>query len=107
MANFFNKPKLVSPTKPQQEKAAPCIVVDEQPDFERVFKPFVLGKDKVLAPQNWFHAERKRRQKAKTQESGPTIVIDDSENEEDIVMEDPHPSEAELASMPLQGSWTL
>lgn len=69
-----------------------------QSDFERVFKPFVLGKDKVLAPQNWFHDQRKRRRRAVEVLDNGAIIIG-SEDERDMNMSEPQPTEEEICAM--------
>jgi hypothetical protein len=47
MANFFSKPKIPKPSAPTESSGEPS-------DFDKTFKPFVLKKDAVLAPINWF-----------------------------------------------------
>ncbi|KAF9533495.1 hypothetical protein CPB83DRAFT_880065 [Crepidotus variabilis] len=99
MAKFFNKPKAAAPTVRIQQPMAVAGPSKVQSDFERTFKPFVLGKDKVLAPQNWFKAERKRRRRIAAQGTSKTIIVVDSEDEHDVEMIDTYPSHEELSSM--------
>ena len=80
-----------------QEAAFPGPSVS-QSDFERVFRPFALGKDKILAPKNWFHDRRsRRRRKSKPRD----VIVLDSEEEldDDIRMAEPQPTEEELQAM--------
>ena len=59
------------------------------PDFDRVFKPFVLKKDAELAPVNWFRDARKRKRLADTD----VIVIDEDDTGDievrDVEMHEP------------------
>jgi chromatin assembly factor 1 subunit A len=98
MAKFFAKPKASSPVN--VAVAGPSKL---QTDFERTFKPFVLGKDKVLAPVNWFLAAKKRRKTSSHSNRTEVILIDgDDEEIEDVKMQDAHTSE-ELHNMTSQG----
>ena len=94
MAKFFGKPKASSPAA----VAGPSKL---QTDFERTFKPFVLGKDKVLAPANWFLAA-KRRKASNHSNRTEVIVIDGDVNVEDVNMQDV-PSSEELNNTSPQG----
>jgi chromatin assembly factor 1 subunit A len=87
MTKFFSKPRApVNGSNLQNSKfAGPSTI---QSDFERVFKPFVLGKDKILAPQNWFHDQRRRRRRAVEALDNGAIVIE-SEDECDAKMSRP------------------
>ncbi|KAF9566259.1 hypothetical protein CPC08DRAFT_657870 [Agrocybe pediades] len=98
MAKFFTKPKPSS--KPKNDPNAVAGPSKIQTEFEKVFKPFVLQKDKVLAPANWFKEEKKRSRRAQSAAPGAdVIVLDDSDDDSDIEMVDPQPSEQELAVM--------
>lgn len=80
-----------------QEAAVPGPSVS-QSDFERVFKPFALGKDKILAPKNWFHDRKSRRRRAS--EARDVIVLDGEEElDDDIKMVELQPTEEELQAM--------
>jgi chromatin assembly factor 1 subunit A len=94
MAKFFGKPKASSPAA----VAGPSKL---QTDFERTFKPFVLGKDKVLAPTNWFLAAKKRKTSSHSNRT-EVIVIDSDDKVEDVKMQDV-PSSEELNNMSPQG----
>ncbi|CAA7265402.1 unnamed protein product [Cyclocybe aegerita] len=98
MAMFFSKPtgSTSAPKKRDTAVAGPSKV---QSDFERVFKPFVLQKDKVLASQNWFLAEKKRRRTALSSAPNTQVIVVDSDDEFDVEMQDPQPTEQELAAM--------
>ncbi|TFK64073.1 hypothetical protein BDN72DRAFT_286329 [Pluteus cervinus] len=52
MANFFSKPK-TNPSTPTNVLIASTSSTT-QSEFEKIFKPFVLKKDSVLAPSNYF-----------------------------------------------------
>jgi chromatin assembly factor 1 subunit A len=79
-----------------------------QSEFERVFKAFALGKDKTLAPQNWFHDQRLRRRRASKQRSKTEVIVLDSDEEQDVKMAGPQPTEDELKAMtPLSKSSVL
>jgi hypothetical protein len=83
MTKFFTKPKAhVNGTK-LQEAAVPG-PSSLQSDFERVFKPFALGKDKTLAPQNWFHDQKMRRRRTSKLKSKVEVIVLDSEDECDV-----------------------
>ncbi|KII89048.1 hypothetical protein PLICRDRAFT_53535 [Plicaturopsis crispa FD-325 SS-3] len=92
MANFFGKKSAPTPrTSPTKvESAGPTAgPSNATPEFQKVFKPFVLKKDAELAPINWFvHAKRRRTHAL----DGDVIVIDGDEVEKaeriDIDMED-------------------
>jgi len=103
LAKFLSKPKApVSGRKPQANAIAGPSKI--QTDFERIFKPFALGKDKVLAPQNWFQVQKKQaRRAANAQRSNREVIILESEDESDIVMTEHQPSEKDLESMTSQG----
>lgn len=95
MAKFFGKPKASSPA------AAVAGPSKLQTDFERTFKPFVLGKDKVLAPTNWFLAAKRRKTSSNSNRT-EVIVIDSDDKVEDVKMQDV-PSSEELNNMSPQG----
>jgi chromatin assembly factor 1 subunit A len=96
MTKFFAKPKVSSPAK--VAVAGPSNL---QTDFERTFKPFVLGKNKVLAPTNWFLAARRRKTSSHSNQS-EVIIIDGDDKVEDGKMQD-IPSSEELNNMSPQG----
>lgn len=99
MTKFFAKPKAhVNGTKVQDTTVpGPSSI---QSDFERIFKPFALGKDKTLAPQNWFRNQRMLRRRASKLRSGiEVIVLDSEEDERDVEMIERQPTEEELKSM--------
>ena len=105
MAKFFVKPtKTVSrPTAVQESAVAGPSTI--QSEFEKTFKPFVLQKDKTLAPSNWFLAEKKRLRRAATQTPAKKdiILVDSEEDDSDIEMLDPPVSETVLKSMSAEG----
>jgi len=98
MTKFFTKPKAhVNGTKLQDTSVpGPSSL---QSDFERVFKPFALGKDKTLAPQNWFHDQRMLRRRASKLGAGIEVIVLDSEDEHDSEMIERQPTEEELKVM--------
>ena len=96
MAKFFAKPKASSPAN--VAVAGPSKL---QTDFERTFKPFVLGKNKVLAPANWFLAEKRRKTSSHSNRT-EAILIDSDDKVEDDKMPDV-PSCEELNNMSPQG----
>jgi chromatin assembly factor 1 subunit A len=104
MTKFFIKPKAhVNGSKPQDAAVPGPSTL--QSDFERVFKPFVLGKDKTLAPQNWFHDQKLRRRRTAKVGSKTEAIVLDSEDERDVEMVEPQPTEEELKAMtPLSAS---
>lgn len=81
MANFFSKPKIPKP------KPSNAVASSSGPsNFEKTFKPFVLKKDAVSAPINWFTFER-QKSKGKgpaNRFAGDVIIVDD-----DITVEVP------------------
>ncbi|PPQ77583.1 hypothetical protein CVT25_011375 [Psilocybe cyanescens] len=98
MAKFFSKPKSPSHTsKPAKEQesaiAGPSRI---QSDFEKVFKPFVLQKDKVLAPSNWFLAQKKRKKRATLSTSNQEVIVLDSDEEMDVEEQSSSPTEIQL-----------
>ena len=97
MAKFFTKPKASSPAA----VAGPSKL---QTEFERTFKPFVLGKDKVLAPSNWFLAAKRRKTSSNSNRT-EVILIDGDDEVEDIKMQDVLSSE-ELNNMSSQGMFS-
>ena len=99
MAKFFAKPKASSPAN--VAVAGPSKL---QSDFERTFKPFVLGKDKVLAPANWFLASKKRKTSSHSNRT-EVILIDSDDKVEDDMMQDV-PSSEELNKMSPQGMFS-
>ncbi|KAF8911145.1 hypothetical protein CPB84DRAFT_1812600 [Gymnopilus junonius] len=98
MAKFFSKTKASSPTKISESAVAGPSKV--QSDFEKVFKPFVLQKDRVMAPTNWFRKKRKQA-KSKTSANNEVIFIDNDEDE-DVEMRQPQPTKQELETMSSQ-----
>ena len=96
MTKFFAKPKASPPAK--VAIAGPSNL---QTDFERTFKPFVLGKNKVLAPTNWFLAA-KRRKSSGHLNGTEVILIDSDDKVEDDKMQDV-PSSEELYNMTPHG----
>lgn len=103
MANFFSKPKASAASAPKEGEscAGPSRI---QNDFERTFKPFVLRKGSVLAPQNWFEVSKKRKGKevANDDESGPVIIDldhEDGKDSDDVVMQDPQDAQQSLADV--------
>ena len=96
MTKFFAKPKASSPAK--VAVAGPSKLPT---DFERTFKPFVLGKNKVLAPTNWFLAAKRRKTSCHSNGT-EVILIDGDDKVEDDKMQDLHSSE-ELNNMSPQG----
>lgn len=96
MTRFFAKPKASSPAK--VAVAGPSKL---QTDFERTFKPFVLGKNKVLAPTNWFLAAKRRKTSSHSNRT-EVILIDSDDKVEDDMMEEA-PSSEELNNMSPQG----
>jgi chromatin assembly factor 1 subunit A len=99
MAKFFAKPKASSPAK--VAVAGPSKL---QTDFERTFKPFVLGKDKVLAPANWFLAAKRRKTSSHSNRT-EVILIDCDDKVEDDKMQEV-PSTEELNNMSPQGMFS-
>ncbi|PPQ75499.1 hypothetical protein CVT24_013356, partial [Panaeolus cyanescens] len=98
MNRFFSKPSTTS--KPKQSESAVAGPSKVQSDFERVFRPFAVPKDRVLSPQNWFLASKKRRRRTLVDLSkGDDVVIIDTDDEKDTVMQEPPLSEEELARM--------
>lgn len=97
MAKFFAKPKASAPA--DVAVAGPS---KPQSDFERTFKPFVLQKDKVLAPTNWFRAAHRRRKISSRSDQMDVILIDVDDEVEDVKTEDVHANE-ELNNMTSQG----
>ena len=72
---------------------------NSQSDFERVFRSFTLGKDKTLAPQNWFHDQKLRRRRLSKLGAKTEVIVLDSEDESDIQKAEPQRTEEELGSM--------
>ncbi|KAH9484042.1 Chromatin assembly factor 1 subunit A [Psilocybe cubensis] len=83
MAKFFVKPKSPSRVTKSQYESAVAGPSRIQSDFEKVFKPFVLQKDKVMAPANWFLDEKRRKRKAALPTGQEVIVIDSDEDMKD------------------------
>lgn len=104
MAKFFSKPSEtpVTPVKAQESAVAGPSRIKS--DFEKTFKPFVLQKDKTLAPTNWFLAEKKRKRTSAKQPNNAEVIVLDIDEEMDVEMQDPQPSEQELATMSSQGN---
>jgi chromatin assembly factor 1 subunit A len=103
MASFFAKAK-PAPSAPSPSRKASSSTAE----FDKVFKPFVLKKDAVLAPTNWFKAPKRSgpRSRSTVPESAEVIVIDEEDDShEDIEMLDNTVdiSEAELCRMSDQG----
>ena len=99
MTKFFAKPKASSPSK--VAVAGPS---KPQTDFERTFKPFVLGKNKVLAPTNWFLASKRRKTSSHSNRT-EVILIDNDDEVEGDKMQDV-PSSEELNNMSPQGMFS-
>ncbi|KAF8968365.1 hypothetical protein BDZ97DRAFT_431832 [Flammula alnicola] len=103
MAKFFSKPTKTPsrPTKAQDSAVAGPSRI--QSEFEKTFKPFVLQKDKALAPSNWFLAEKKRKRRAALQTPGKEVIVLDSDDEQvDVEMQEPEPTEEELGMLSSQ-----
>ncbi|PPQ68491.1 hypothetical protein CVT26_003430 [Gymnopilus dilepis] len=98
MARFFSMSKAKSPTKVSETAVAGPSRL--QSDFEKVFKPFVLHKDKVMAPTNWF-TEKRKQKRARSNPNNEVIVVD-MEDEEDAEMQSLQPSEQVLETMSSQ-----
>ena len=101
MAKFFAKPQASSPAN--VAVAGPSKV---QTEFERTFKPFVLGKDKVLAPANWFLAAKRRKASGDSNRKDVILIDSDDDEVEDVKMQDAHTSE-ELNNMSSRGIFSL
>ncbi|KAF8162912.1 hypothetical protein B0H34DRAFT_299811 [Crassisporium funariophilum] len=100
MAKFFAKPKVSSRLTPTINESAVAGPSRIQSDFEKVFKPFVLHKDKTIAPVNWFVDAKKRKRRATSHLRGAEmIVIDSDEEADDIEMHDAQPTEQKLRGM--------
>lgn len=106
MAKFFAKPNpAMKPAKVQASAVAGPSRI--QTDFEKAFKPFTLQKDRVLAPTNWFLAEKKRKRKSASAATDKEVIVLDSDEEVDIEMTDSQPTEEQLASKSAQGKFAL
>jgi len=103
MAKFFSKPPKTRATLVKAQESAIAGPSRIKSDFEKTFKPFVLQKDKTLAPTNWFLAEKKRKRTSTKQPNNTEVIILDEEI--DVEMQDPQPSEQELAAMSSQGNF--
>jgi len=103
MAKFFAKPKASSPAEVTVAVAGPSKL---QSDFERTFKPFVLQKDKVLAPVNWFLAAKRRRKTSSPSNQSDVIVIDSDDEVGDVKMQDAY-TNLELNNMTSQGFFSF
>ena len=107
MAKFFLSKPAKSPAKSsgaqESDAAGPSKIVS---DYEKTFKPFVLQKDKTLAPVNWFAAEKKRMRRAALQAKSKEIIVIDTDDEMDIDPP-PRPSEAQLANMSAHGRFLV
>ena len=99
MTKFFAKPKASSPAK--VAVAGPSKL---QTDFERTFKPFVLGKNKILAPTNWFLAAKRRKTSGHSNDT-EVILIDSDDKVEGDKMQDVPRSE-ELHNMTPHGMFS-
>ena len=95
MTKFFAKPKASSPAK--VAVAGPSKL---QTDFERTFKPFVLGKNKALAPTNWFLAAKR---KTSSHSNRTEVTLIDSDDEVEVDKMPDVPSSEELNNMSPQG----
>jgi chromatin assembly factor 1 subunit A len=103
MAKFFSKPSKTPAKLVKTQESAIAGPSRIKSDFEKTFKPFILQKDKTLAPTNWFLAEKKRKRTSAKQPNNTEVIILDSD-EMDVEMQDPQPSEQELAAMSSQGN---
>lgn len=85
MAKFFSskpaKSSVQSSGAQASAMAGPSKIVS---DFEKTFKPFVLQKDKTLAPVNWFAAEKRRKRRATLQAESKEIIVVDTDDEMDV-----------------------
>ncbi|KAF6764704.1 CoCAF-1 [Ephemerocybe angulata] len=102
MSNFFSKPKApIAPTRVKVQATALPGPSSTKSDFEKVFKPFVLKRDSVLAPTNWFKESQKRKRVHHSASTDPDIIVIDDEDTpaKDITMSEPLPTEAELSRM--------
>jgi len=104
MAKFFSKPSKTPATLVKTQESAVAGPSRIKSDFEKTFKPFVLQRDKTLAPSNWFLAEKKRKRMTAKQPNNTEVIILDIDEGMDIEMQDPQPSEQELAAMSSQGN---
>ena len=102
MAKFFAKPKTSQTALINVAVAGPSKL---QSDFERTFKPFVLPKDKVLAPMNWFLAAKRRRKTSSRSNQMDAILVDSDDEVEDITMRHAYTSE-ELNNMTSRGMFS-
>lgn len=104
MAKFFSKPPKTPAKLVKAQEGAIAGPSRLKSDFEKTFRPFVLQKDKTLAPINWFLAEGKRKRTSEKQPNNAEVIILDIDEEIDVEMQDPQPTEQELAAMSSQGS---
>lgn len=89
MANFFGKSK-ASPAGPSKstEPSKSDVKLKEAPqeggpsDFEKAFKGFLVKKDAVIAPTNWFREVQLGRARVDKGKARDVIVIDDDDSEE-------------------------
>ncbi|KAI9508476.1 hypothetical protein F5148DRAFT_1375796 [Russula earlei] len=84
MASFFGKQKASSASTSPSKGPDSSL-----PEFDRVFRPFMLKKDAELAPINWFQDAKRR----KTNVEAHVIVIDadDDDDDDDVEMRSPEP----------------
>jgi chromatin assembly factor 1 subunit A len=107
MAKFFSKPTKTPAKLVNAEEGAIAGPSSIKSDFEKTFKPFVLQKDKTLAPSNWFLAEKKRKRAHAKQPNAMEVIVLDGDEEVDVEMQDPQPSEQELEAMTPQGRFNV
>lgn len=81
IAKYFNKAPAVASSSSAKPK--PTVIAEpvqtqstSQSDFARTFKPFVVKKDTVVAPVNWFINKKQR----------PEVIVIDGES--DVEMAD-------------------
>lgn len=102
MANFFAKPK--APTRAPSKEAEGSIAGPSTSEFQQTFKPFVLKKDAIMAPTNWFVHTKTRKRKGRNASviDNNVIVIEDG-GDTDVEMQDVKPVDVDVSQMNTKG----
>jgi chromatin assembly factor 1 subunit A len=108
MANFFSKKAPATKVSVQNTNNEGYNPSDNQSEFSRTFKPFLVKKDVQLASVNWFR-DKKSKSKGNFVPRTPrkeVITIDDDDDDGDdgdIVMVEPPAPTLNVSTMEAKG----
>ena len=105
MANFFSKKGSTTKVSVRDTNNEGSNSLDNQSEFSKTFKPFLVKKDAQLASVNWF-LDKKSESKGKFVPrvlEKDVITIDDEYDDDDIAMVEPPAPIIDVSTMEAKG----